>query len=111
MHRIKSVGVLSVAKVMGITYGCIGLIIIPFALIGGLASVVSGQKEGEIGGVVFLLFAVLAPVFYGGMGFLTGALTAWLYNVTAKWTGGIELDLQPPQSAAFLAPPGNLIAT
>ena len=36
MHIIKSVGVLSIAKIMGMIYGCMGLIFAPFFLLVGL---------------------------------------------------------------------------
>jgi len=29
------------------------------------------------------------------MGFVIGALSAFLYNVFAKWVGGIEVQVQP----------------
>ena len=45
MQRIRSVGVLSCAKMLGIIYGCMGLLFIPIALIGGLASMVSQQPK------------------------------------------------------------------
>jgi len=100
MHQIKSVDVLSVAKILGVTYGCLALIFVPVALLAGMASLISGQKEGAIGGAVFLVFAIIAPVIYGAMGFLMGALMAWVYNLVAKRLGGIKLELQPVQVAA-----------
>jgi hypothetical protein len=36
MHIIKSVGVLSVAKILGLVYGCMGLLFAPFLLLFGL---------------------------------------------------------------------------
>jgi len=96
MHRIKSVGILSCAKIFGVLYGCMGLIFIPFALIGGIFGMLSQQRGSAIGGIALLALAVLAPLVYGGMGFLLGALTAWLYNLVARWVGGIELELQGP---------------
>ena len=45
MHIVRSFGVLSVAKIMGLIYGCLGLILAPFfLLIGLLGSVVDAQK-------------------------------------------------------------------
>jgi hypothetical protein len=35
-----------------------------------------------------------APVFYGAMGFIMGAISALLYNLFAKWVGGIELEME-----------------
>ena len=95
MQTIRRVGVLSVAKIAGAIYGVLGLIFAPFFLLVGLAAMASGEKEAAFGAAFGIVFAVLMPVFYAVMGFLFGALAAWLYNVLSKWTGGIEVELVP----------------
>lgn len=99
MHIVKSVGVMSVAKVMGLIYGCMGLIFVPIFLIAGVAGSVAGDKSAMLGGVIGIVLAVLMPVFYGGMGFVTGAIGALLYNLFAGWVGGFELKLETVLSA------------
>lgn len=100
MHRIKSVGILSCAKMLGVLYGCMGLLFIPFALIGGLASMATHQASGAngavtaISGAVLLAFGLLAPFLYGGLGFVFGAIGAWVYNLIAMRLGGIEIQLE-----------------
>jgi hypothetical protein len=94
MQRIQSVGVLSCAKMMGVLYGCMGLLFVPLALVGGLASIATQQTNGAIGGAAILAFGVLAPFLYGGMGFVFGAIGAWIYNLIAKRLGGIEIQLE-----------------
>jgi hypothetical protein len=37
---------------------------------------------------------VLLPIFYGLLGFVCALVGAALYNVVAKLTGGIELELE-----------------
>ena len=96
MQRIKSVGVLSCAKMMGVLYGCMGLLFIPFALVGGLASIATQQTNGAIGGAAILAIGILAPFLYGGMGFVFGAIGAWIYNLIAQRLGGIEIQLEAP---------------
>ena len=39
-----------------------------------------------------MVFGILAPVIYGAMGFVFGAIGAWIYNLVAKWLGGIEIQ-------------------
>jgi hypothetical protein len=99
MHIVKSVGVLSVAKIMGLLYGGLGLLFVPFfllaAAIGGSAA--SQQKSplpGIFGVGLGVGLAIMMPIFYGAMGFLFGAIGAFLYNVIAKWIGGFELDME-----------------
>jgi len=101
MRKIKSVGVLSCAKIFGAMYACMGLLVIPIVLLGGLATLFSGQGKQALGGIVFLLIGIAAPLFYGAMGFLFGALTAWLYNIMAGWLGGIQIEIE--ESAGSIA--------
>jgi hypothetical protein len=99
MHMVKSVGVLSVAKILGLIYGCMGLIFAPFFLLVGLLGSVASQHNSPLAGIFGVGFAVLMPVLYGAMGFIAGAIGALLYNLFAKWVGGFELELEPrPQT-------------
>jgi hypothetical protein len=67
MQRIKSVGVLSCAKMLGVLYGCMGLLFTSLALVGGLASMATQHASGAngavgaISGAVLLVFGILAP--------------------------------------------------
>jgi len=94
MYLLKSVDVWSCAKVVGVLYGCLAILFIPVALIAITASVGSPQPYGAGGAIALVLLAIFAPVLYGVLGFLFGALSAWLYNITAKYVGGIRLDLR-----------------
>jgi hypothetical protein len=94
MHVIKSVGVLSVAKIMGMIYGCMGLIFAPMFLLIGLMGSVLGQRNSPLAGIFGVGFAVLMPVFYGVLGFIAGLIGALLYNLFARWVGGFELELE-----------------
>jgi hypothetical protein len=105
MHIIKSVGVLSVAKIMGLIYGCLGLIAIPFFLLIGLAGSLAGKQQSPFAGMIGLVLALLAPILYGVMWFIMGAIGAALYNLFAKWIGGIEVQVQsdtPPLPATSI---------
>ena len=39
-------------------------------------------------------FAVVAPLMYAVMGFVSGVIGALLYNLVAKWVGGIEVEVE-----------------
>jgi hypothetical protein len=116
MHVVKSVGVMSVAKIMGLVYGCMGLLVVPLFLVAGFAgSFASHDKDVfPFAGIVGVVFAVLAPFIYAGMGFVMGAIGALIYNIVAKWVGGFELELTvwPPVSATsspVVSPPAPVI--
>ncbi len=113
MQIIKSVGVLSFAKIMGMIYGCMGLIFAPFLLLIGLMGSLAGQQKTPFAGIFGVIFALLMPLIYGAMGFVMGAIGALLYNLFARWVGGFELEIElrpdtltapypiiPPTSAA-----------
>jgi len=84
---------------MGAVYGAMGLLAIPIALVAGFASLASGQQTGAMSGIAFVAFGLFAPFFYGGLGFVFGALGAWVYNLMAKWLGGIQIELGEPPAA------------
>jgi hypothetical protein len=97
---IRRVGVFSLAKLMGVLYGGIGLVVgllfAAFSLLGGGAMMASGQDSGGPGGAMMmgmgLGFAIAAPIFYGILGFLGGLLTGWLFNLAAGFVGGLEIE-------------------
>ena len=98
MHIVKSVGVISVGKIFGLLYGCMGLIFIPIFLIAGFVASMAGPKTFPFSGVLGIVMAIAMPILYGGMGFVMGVVGALLYNIFAGWVGGFELELEtaPP---------------
>jgi len=76
--------------VLGALYGFIGLIIAPFAL---LVALFAKDASGS-----HVLFSVSLPVLYGFAGFIGGIIMAALYNLIAKWAGGLEFEVRdiPP---------------
>ncbi|MGA8763710.1 MAG: hypothetical protein WB562_12665 [Candidatus Sulfotelmatobacter sp.] len=94
MHIIRSVGVMSVAKIMGLIYGCMGLIFAPLFLLIGLLGSLAGQQKTPFAGMFGVVFALLMPFFYGAIGFVMGAIGALLYNLFSKLVGGFELEME-----------------
>jgi hypothetical protein len=94
MYTVKSVGVLSLGKIMGAIYGVLGVIFMPIFLVIGITGSIAGGKGAALGATGALFMAILFPILYGLIGFAAGAIGALLYNLFAKWLGGIELQLQ-----------------
>lgn len=99
---IKRIGVLSVAKIMGVLYGLIGLIagcLFALAMIlGAGATMMGAQSENSALGMGFgmgmgLACVVLFPIFYGVLGLIAGLISAALYNFAARFMGGIEIEV------------------
>jgi hypothetical protein len=94
MHIVKSFGVMSVAKIMGVMYACMGLLLAPFFLLVGLLGSMGGQQNSPFAGIVGVVVAILLPFFYGAIGFIGGAIGALLYNLFSKWVGGFEVEVE-----------------
>src|SRR5579872_886282 len=95
MTRLLSVRVFSAAKVTALLYGILGLLIAPFLLLGpGLAMMGGSSRPAGFAGVIFVVAFV--PLGYALVGFVSGALMAFLYNAIAHAVGGIELELEAP---------------
>jgi ABC-type multidrug transport system permease subunit len=94
---IRRISPLSCAKVAGTLYALMGLLIgvcvsLFFLLLG--SQIDSAQMRGPIVGLLFGAGAVIVlPIFYGVLGFVTTAIFAVLYNLTAGLVGGIEVDV------------------
>jgi len=85
---------MSIAKISGLLYGCMGLIFAPIFLLFGLLGSMAGQNKTPFAGIIGVVFAVMLPVAYGVIGFITGAIGAFLYNLLAQWVGGFELEFE-----------------
>ena len=93
-RRIKRFAPLQLGKMLAILYGIMGLIFIPFFLI--MSAVASQLPAQQRVGIMALGvgFALFVPLIYAAMGFVFGALGALIYNVVAKWIGGIEVEVE-----------------
>lgn len=106
---VKSLGVLSLGKVMGSIYGLFGFIFGAifslFSLVGGMGMMASEQGGEQAFAMFFGMGAViLLPLFYGAMGFLAGLLTALIYNLCAGFIGGLEMDVEGVPAAPAATP-------
>jgi hypothetical protein len=94
MTKVKRLGVLSVANILGILYAIIGLILGLFiALFSTLGSTFGGDFDPLGFGLGFFSIIVF-PILYGVMGWIGGVISAGLYNLVAKWVGGIQVELE-----------------
>ncbi len=94
---IKKFDIMSVAKVYGVIGAIIGFIIGLFiALFAGVASAFAGafgSGTGALGIAGFGVMAIIiAPIMYGIILFICGAIGAFLYNIVAGKIGGISFE-------------------
>jgi hypothetical protein len=106
MYRIRRFGVVKTATVVAIMYMVIvGVFVAPFALLGLLIAPSQGGAGTAAGIVAFGLLAIFG---YGLLGWVFTAVAAAIYNLAARWVGGIEVEIEhvvPP------APPPDWMVT
>jgi hypothetical protein len=93
-RRIKRFNPLQLGKMFAALYGILGLLFAPFFLI--MATLTSRLPRSQHVGIMAFGtgFALCAPFLYAAMGFVFGALGALIYNLMAKWLGGIEVEVE-----------------
>lgn len=95
--RLKTIGPMSCGKTLGVLYAMIGLVfgglVSLFSVLGSAIGMAQGQQGAGFGALFGIGAVILMPLLYGCLGFVGGILGAFLYNVTARFSGGIELDL------------------
>jgi hypothetical protein len=95
---LKSVGVLSAAKIVGLMYAILGLIMgLLFAAVFTMIPM-ADRTNSDIPAWFAPMFGtgaiLIMPIFYGCMGFVGGAIAAVIYNALSGMMGGLELRLE-----------------
>lgn len=93
MKTLTKIDVMSTAKIYALMMTVFGLLLGAIVAIMNYflsSTVVEPQSAYKMGWSAIIIF----PIMYGLMGFLTGALMAWLYNKLAVKIGGIKLEIK-----------------
>lgn len=97
---IKEVGAMSLAKVAAVLYAGIGVIIGALFSLFAMAGAATWASQADApGGAMFgVLFGigaiVVLPICYGLFGFVATLVGAALFNVAARMTGGVRIEVQ-----------------
>lgn len=97
---VKRIQPLSLAKVMAVVYGGLGLIVGAlfsfFAIVGSaFAQALEQGAPPAFFGLIFGAGAIVVlPLFYGLLGFVGGFIVSGLYNLSVRFTGGLELEVE-----------------
>lgn len=99
MRKIKSVGVMSLGKVMGMSGALVGAIfgVLYGAIVIGASLLGFASEDGGLGalgvvGGIALMIGV--PIFYGIMSFVFGLLYGVILNLVLGMAGGLEIELE-----------------
>lgn len=92
MSVIKSIDIMSWAKIQalfGIVFGLFYGVL--FAVMGSIIGFNKGMPGLEAFGFMTI---IIFPIVFAIMGFICGAIMAFLYNIFAGKIGGIKIDLE-----------------
>jgi TRAP-type C4-dicarboxylate transport system permease small subunit len=98
MKKITKVGVMSVALTAAGVYAIVGLLygllyFVFLMVFGAAISAASGSAAGAgMMGVAGIAMVVILPIFFAVMGFIVTGIMALIYNLIAKYTGGISYE-------------------
>lgn len=92
---ITRIGPVSVARIAGVVYAALGLLIGAFvSLVAFGGAMLSPEEAGAFGALFGAAAIVVMPIFYGVIGFVGTLIAALLFNAAAGMTGGVEIDVQ-----------------
>ncbi len=110
MMELKKLDVVSVGKVFALFGAIFGLIagfimtlvsVSISSLISSMAPLTTGMPVDPMAFAgIGALAIVIFPIMYAIGGFLSGVISAFIYNIVAGKFGGIEVDLQNTQAVS-----------
>ena len=103
MYRISRFGVVKTATMVALIYVIvIAIFAVPAAII-----VLALAPSGGAGAVEVAIGGVLIAIVYAAVGWIFTAIGCAIYNLAARWIGGIEVQVEPvvpPPPAPLWAP-------
>jgi hypothetical protein len=103
MAKLKKIKILSLAQFQAVIFGLLGLLAGILYAFGGLIIdalvtmgwIITSETPGLSYGTVLAFGALIGMPLIGFLaGLVLGLISAVLYNLYAKWFGGIELDFE-----------------
>jgi hypothetical protein len=89
--QLIRISILQSSKIATAMYVLLGFI---YTLI-GIPMIIFGSNQLRIMGIIYCLM----PIIMGIFGFICFVISAALYNVLAKWLGGIEVEIKNMDAA------------
>jgi len=91
MFKIKRFDVLQTSLMAAVIYFFLFLVFVPFLLIPAL---LAGNPINPAFGLSFGFFIGLLPFAYALVGFVMTAILTSIYNVSSKFIGGIQVEVE-----------------
>jgi len=94
MTKLKKIGVLCLAKLQAVIMAFVGLVAGILYSFGGAVYDVVTTGAMNLGTALAFLALIGMPIVFAIFGFTVGAIGAPIYNLIARWFGGIELEFE-----------------
>ena len=103
MAKVKKNRLFSIAKLQAVIMAIVGLIAGILYSVGGaiydvlvsIGWITSASTPGVGYGTALAFLALVGmPVTFATFGFMVGLIEVFLYNLFARWFGGIEIDFE-----------------
>lgn len=92
MKTIKRIDPKSTAKLFGLMYAIFGFIL---GVIASLMSLIVTAESPDVPGLAFgVLSFLILPILYGALGWISGRIMSWFYNILSKKIGGIKIEAE-----------------
>ncbi len=85
-RRVTRISILQSSKIVTLLYVILGLVYVPI----GIAFLIFASGELRYMGLLYIAM----PILMAGFGFVAFVISAWLYNVLAKFVGGFEVFVE-----------------
>jgi len=94
-RRLANVSPLKLGITLAVIYGIVSIVfLVPLFLVLSLVGAANGTKGGVVPFIFSGVFVIFLPIIYAVLGFIGGVIAAFVYNLVAKWTGGIEFTTE-----------------
>ena len=95
MTILKRISPASAFKVGLVAYGVVGLVLGVFCSLIALGAPAFARHAHPmfVGRFVGLFAVIVCPIVYGIIGGIAAVIGAGIYNLTAGWVGGLEVDI------------------
>ncbi len=95
MMKLKRINPVSLAKMLSIMHACIGLLMAVILTGSAFVQAATDTDSNSTFSLGWSLLALLLlPPLNAGLGFLTGLFISWFYNLTVRYGGGIQVEME-----------------
>ena len=93
MSKLKRINVLNLAKFQAVLMSLIGFVAgIIYSIGGAIYDIFTIGLN--LGTALAFLALIGMPITFAAFGFIVGLIEVFLYNLFARWFGGIEIDFE-----------------